>query len=925
MIRTQSCVRVTIFPPTYASQLHAPSPHSSMATPIPGVQVQDNGSGSASTTTPTSTTAASAPGFPVQITERPAPVANMASNMTTMVFDGPGSTGKAVKRPRPVKSCNSCRQRKLRCDRTCPCSQCQKSNRVCKYANEHDVGPGSEGSDVEASPRPTKRPYRPAPPYPLDAQSPQLQTGPGTMGGLGLGLGTGVAAGVGGAGDQQQQQPRGLPGSVLLEQFGTRLDRLEKFVFSASPASTSAGAAHAVEWGPSRNPYAAYAAVTGSPTTIRSLSVKGNLRTRFFGQNSTRVLLNLFDEAREFIFTTSRGGDIRMLFEQLHKIHRALQEESKRALAPISVFTDSMLPVQKRMADILPGKAICDRLLEAYISMSEGIYRVIHVPTFKAEYEAFWAQTGVSDGFLPRLMCMLSLGARFETENRGLSRDRADGINAPTACALTRAWLDGLRGKQLVDMDTLQCEVLHLHASRMMLSRNQESWAQLGFIVRMAMTMGLHRDPDEFPQIRPFYAELRRRLWYTIVDMDLHLALACNLPGAVREGEYTCRPPSNLDDTDIFPDMKTLPPSRPIDEYTNTQLQAYASRTLPHRIRVSTIINRLDTIRDFHEVLDCGTKLEQLLDDVNHLFPRRNQTLDPRAKFKDWRMRALLDMHVRRPLLALYRPFALSTVECPAHITTSYLKSSMTMLTYMDELDPRTPGFGDVSHMYHVVLKHDIMQAAFSVCYFIRSASEEQRQQQQQHLARQQHQLASHHPHNTTSSPSATTINGQLPSPEAPHHDSAGGISFTNALDNRMVWSTQGMTRAVQATLDSFAGMIEGDPACDLLKDTVVLAVVLGSVAGGTADERARRVARGVARIVDAGSAALNASPETIASMPGPGSAGSGAGGSGGGSAMDGPYGSGGGSGYSPTTFFDDFSYWDMDQWDLATVPVGLS
>lgn len=887
-----------------------------MATPIPGVQVQvqDNGSGSASTTTPTSTTAPSAPGFPVQITERPAPVANMASNMTTMVFDGPGSTGKAVKRPRPVKSCNSCRQRKLRCDRTCPCSQCQKSNRVCKYANEHEIGPGSEGSDVEASPRPAKRQYRPAPPYPLDAPSPQLQPGPGPMG-LGLGLGAGAAAGLGGVGEQQ---PRGVPGSVL-EQFGSRLERLEKFVFSSSPASTAGGAAHAAEWGPSRNPYAAYAAVMGSPTTIRSLSVKGNLRTRFFGQNSTRVLLNLFDEAREFIFSKSRGGDIRMLFEQLHKIHRALQEESKRALAPISVFTDSMLPVQKRMADILPGKATCDRLLDAYISVSEGIYRIVHVPSFKAEYEAFWAQTGVSDGFLPRLMCMLSLGARFETETRGLSHDRADGINAPTACALTRAWLDGLRGKQLVDMDTLQCEVLHLHASRMMLSRNQESWAQLGFIVRMAMTMGLHRDPDEFPQIRPFYAELRRRLWYTIVDMDLHLALACNLPGAVREGEYTCRPPSNLDDADIFPEMKALPPSRPIDEYTNTQLQAYASRTLAHRIRVSTIINRLDTIRDFHEVLDCGTKLEQLLDDVNHLFPRRNQTLDPRAKFKDWRMRALLDMHVRRPLLALYRPFALSTVECPAHITTSYLKSSMTMLTYMDELDPRTPGFGDVSHMYHVVLKHDIMQAAFSVCYFIKLASEEQEQQmvRQQHFGHQHHQhqqQQAHHPHSATTSPTAT-MNGQLPSPDTHTHARAhdgginsGGISFTNALDNRMVWSTQGMTRAVQGTLDSFAAMVKDDPACDLLKDTVVLAVVLGSVAGGSPDERARRIARGVARIVDAGSAALNASPEAIASMPGPpGSGGSGSAGGGGGGAglLDGSsYGSvgGGGTGYSPTT-----------------------
>lgn len=789
-----------------------------MATPVPGAQVLDNGPGSAPTTTPTSAIALPGPRLP-PLPDRPAPVANMTPNMTTMVFEGPGSAGKAVKRPRPVKSCNSCRQRKLRCDRTCPCSQCNKSNRICKYANEHEPGQLSEGSDVEASPRPAKRPHRPAPPY-ADVPPPQPHSTPGSVG-------------VGGGGSVHEQ-PRGVPGSVL-DYFGARLERLEKFVFNPSPASAGA----APEWGQSRAPYGPYATVTGSPTTIRSLSVKGNLRTRFFGQNETRVLLNLFDEAREFILNRSRGDDIRVLFEQLHKIYMAVQEENRRALAPISVFTDSMLPVQKRMADILPSKSICDRLLDAYIAMSEGLYRVVHVPSFKAEYETFWSQAGVSDAFLPRLMCMLSLGARFETESRGLSHDRADGIHAPTACALARGWLDGLRGKQLVDIDTLQCEVLHLHASRMMSSRNQESWTQLGFIVRMAMTMGLHRDPDEFPQIRPFYAELRRRLWYTVIDMDLHVALACNLPCAVREGEYSCRPPSNLDDNDIFPDMAKLPPSKPIDEYTNSQLQAYASRTLPHRIRVSSIINRLDTIRDFQEVLDCGVKLEQLLDDVNHLFPRRNQTLDPRAKFKEWRMRALLDMHVRRPLLALYRPFALSTVECPSHITTSYLKSSMVMLTYMDELDPGAPGFGDVSHMYHVVLKHDIMQAAFSVCYFIKSANEQ--------LARN----------------NMAALNGQLPSPDAFQHD---GLGFINALDNRMVWSTQGMTRAVQQTLDSFVTMVK-DSSCDL-KDTLILSAVLNSVKGATHEERVQRITEGIVKIVDASMVSLNTSPEAIANMP---------------------------------------------------------
>lgn len=817
-----------------------------MVTPL-AVQIQDNGSGSTSTNTPAST---AGPTLPSQVAERPAPVADMTPTMATMIFDSASQSGRAVKRPRPVKSCNSCRQRKLRCDRTCPCSQCVKSNRACKYATEHESGLGSEGSDGEASPRPAKRPHRPPPAY-VDAPAvtPSVQSSGPRAGSIGLGIGP-------------LSEPSRVSGTVI-EQFGARLERLENLVLSQHPSS------HA-EWAKFSNPYHQYRSFTGAATTIRGLSVKGNLRTRFFGQNSTRVLLNLFDEARDFIFSRSGGEEIRELFVQLHKIYRAISEEHRRALAPIAVFTDSLLPVQKRMTDILPSKPICDRLLDAYIVMSEGLYRVVHVPTFRAEYEAFWQQRNVSDAFLPRLMCMLSLGARFETDKRGLSHDRSDGIHAPTACTLARAWLDSVRGKQSADMDMLQCEVLLLHATRMMASKNQDSWTQLGSIVRMAMIMGLHRDPDEFPQIRPFFAELRRRLWYTIMDMDLHVALASNLPCSVREGEYTCRPPSNLDDADIYPDIAKLPSSKPIDEFTDNQLQAYASRTLPHRIRVSSIISRLDTIRDFQEVIDCGIQLERLLDDVNHLFPRRNHNLNPETKFKDWRMRALLDMHVRRPLLALYRPFALSTVDCPAHITTSYLKSSMTMLTYMDELDPRMPGFTDVSHMYHIVLKHDIMQAAFSVCYFIKMAHE-------QEAADEAAAAAANRPGPTPTNYNSHSLatNGQLPSPDAAHHrlQHPGELSFINALDNRTVWSTQGMTRAVQNTLDSFVAMVK-DSSCDL-KDTVVLSVVVNAVKkngasnpDSAADASIERITAGIAKIAEVSLAALGTSPEAIAAMP---------------------------------------------------------
>ena len=506
-------------------------------------------------------------------------------------------------------------------------------------------------------------------------------------------------------------------------------------------------------------------------------------------------------------------------FNGLHSIYTTMQEEQRRTLAPMTVFVDSMMPVQKRMADILPKRAVCDRLLQAYIATSEGLYRIIHAPSFRHEYNLYWDGRPCPEGFLPRLLCVMCIGSRFETDSKGFSLDRSDGVHIPTACALVRTWLDSLRGRHLVDMVTLQAEILLLHAQRMIAPRHQNTWTQLGLIARMAMTMGMHRDPSEFPQISPFLGEMRRRLWFTIMDMDLHVALPSSFPSAVKDGEYSCQPPRNLDDAELFPEMKELPPSRPIDHHTDAQMHAYAASTLPLRMRANNVLSRLETVRDYSEIIDIGTKLERALDDVNCLFPR-NQSLGAENCYQVWRNRALLDMHVRRPLLALYRPFALGGVDCPAHISSVYLKSSMTMLTYMDELDPKTPGFDNVTHMYHVVMKHDIFQAAFSVCYFIHRSQ----------AAR------------SASTPTAPWLRSLTPEPP--------GRPVVGAGEDVLIWSKSGMTRAVKRFLDVMIGLAT-DASTDL-KDVMALAVVLASVQPAvTPEERTERIRAELRRILD--------------------------------------------------------------------------
>ncbi len=168
------------------------------------------------------------------------------------------SQQRSVKRPRPVKSCTECRKRKLRCDRLCPCSQCQKSNRGCKYATDQDSGNYSDGSDIDLpdTTRPTKRNYP-----------------PGAMGGMAANASDSSSAPV------TLPTSKNGDGVPLLEELSLRMERLEKHVMVRSPAVTELSAGRVV---------------AGTTDTIRGVSVKNNSKkTRYFGQASSRVMLNL--------------------------------------------------------------------------------------------------------------------------------------------------------------------------------------------------------------------------------------------------------------------------------------------------------------------------------------------------------------------------------------------------------------------------------------------------------------------------------------------------------------------------------------------------------------------------------------------------------------------------------------------------------
>ncbi|WXC58019.1 hypothetical protein SNK03_003917 [Fusarium graminearum] len=88
-------------------------------------------------------------------------------------------------------------------------------------------------------------------------------------------------------------------------------------------------------------------------------------------------------------------------------------------------------------------------------------------------------------------------------------------------------------------------------------------WIMNGLALRAAQSIGLHRDGSKLG-LSPFESEIRRRLWWHFLEKDGRGAEDYGLQNPSTSSHiYGVEQPRNLHDSDIFPEMKELPPSRP--------------------------------------------------------------------------------------------------------------------------------------------------------------------------------------------------------------------------------------------------------------------------------------------------------------------------------------------------------------------------
>lgn len=339
-----------------------------------------------------------------------------------------------------------------------------------------------------------------------------------------------------------------------------------------------------------------------------------------------------------------------------------------------------------------PERQVCNELASAYIRTFERIYRIVHIPSFWKEYYQFWeAPHASSTSFLIKLGLVFSIGTTFYPILGESERLRH---LAQTWIYAAQSWLVGPSEKSTRNLDGIQVFCLLL-VSRKTNTIGPSPWLSTGSLLRMAMTMGLHRDPQVFPGLAPFQAEMRSRLWATILELVVHESIdSSSMPLMISPRDFDKHVPHNLNDADLWPDTKEFPTPKPLQQFTESSIQLSMRQSLPIRMEAAKLINSSGSEQSYNAVLQLATDLQKVCRDLAAYFQLHWSQYSAETELH----RKFLDIQIRRYILLLHRPYMLQAQQDPrlylsrkicvesAMIIASYAESLQLPSQYLDDL-----------------------------------------------------------------------------------------------------------------------------------------------------------------------------------------------------------------------------------------------
>lgn len=309
---------------------------------------------------------------------------------------------------------------------------------------------------------------------------------------------------------------------------------------------------------------------------------------------------------------------------------------------------------------LIPTKPVADTLVQTYLDKFEVTHRVLNKSAFIADYNRHWTSPLPKPPlFLVQLLLVAAVAASFHPElcidpanQKSVHSHALDWIEA------AESWLNSSTNQPPQSWDSLATNCLLLIAKRAHYFQEGFFWTHTGALARLAMAAGYHRETSPTARISPYYREMRRRLWMTIVELDLQASVERGMPPSLRPEDFNITSPLNVDDDSLQnSDQHTLE-GLPLNKLTDTSFQAIMYRSLSLRLRICAVVNGCNDQDDFDQVLNFEEELEKTLQDI----PEWNNPHDnPRQQQTCLYVNKLLKIHIHQYTILLHIPLSIQT------------------------------------------------------------------------------------------------------------------------------------------------------------------------------------------------------------------------------------------------------------------------
>lgn len=181
-------------------------------------------------------------------------------------------------------------------------------------------------------------------------------------------------------------------------------------------------------------------------------------------------------------------------------------------------------------------------LVQAYLDHLHGAFQVFHKPIFQLRYNFLWdnkiEQTGTSDiGWTCCLFMVIILGA-----------DILGPEHCPDSIIIQTKYMKLVRDsfQSLVFTATLENvqALLLLQLYEQNSGERNTSWLILGLAIRMAITLGMHRE-GTYASFDDAEASTRRVVWWTLYQVEFNMSMILGRPPSINAKEVNVSLPED--------------------------------------------------------------------------------------------------------------------------------------------------------------------------------------------------------------------------------------------------------------------------------------------------------------------------------------------------------------------------------------------